>query len=52
MKAVEPLRYEAAAVREALLEVRNQAKDPIIRIEAESLAEEAFHCAQWSGMMC
>ncbi|XP_071060272.1 zinc finger MYM-type protein 1-like isoform X2 [Pseudochaenichthys georgianus] len=40
VKAVEPLRYEAAAVREALLEVRNQAKDPIIRIEAQSLAEE------------
>lgn len=40
MKAVEPLRYEAAAVREALLEVRNQAKDPVIRIEAQSLAEE------------
>ena len=40
VKAVEPLRYEAAAVREALLEVRNQAKDPMIRIEAQSLAEE------------
>ena len=54
MKAVEPLRYEATAVREALLEVRNQAKDPIIRIEAQSLAEEvgSFRFSLWSGMMC
>ena len=40
MKAVEPLRYEAAAVKDALLEVRIQTKDPIVRIEAQSLAEE------------
>ena len=54
VKAVEPLRYEATAVREALLEVRNQAKDPIIRIEAQSLAEEvgSFRFSLWSGMMC
>ena len=39
-ETVEPLRYEAAAVKDALLEVRNQPKDPIVRIVAQSLAEE------------
>ena len=37
-KSVEPLRYQAAAVREALIEVRDHTKDPVIKIEAQSLA--------------
>ena len=40
VKSVEPLRYQAAAVREALIEVRDQTKDPVIKIEAQSLSEE------------
>ncbi|KAK0148316.1 Zinc finger MYM-type protein 1 [Merluccius polli] len=40
VKSVEPLRYEAAAVREALIEVRDHTKDPIIKVEAQSLSEE------------
>ena len=40
VKGVEPLRYQAAAVREALIEVRHQTKDPVIKIEAQSLSEE------------
>ena len=40
MKAIEPLQYEAVAVRQTLLELRNQAKDPVIRAEALSLAQE------------
>lgn len=40
IKYVEPLKYQAAAVREALIEVRDQTKDPVIKIEAHSLSEE------------
>ena len=40
VKSVEPLRYQAAAVREALIEVRDHTKDPIIKVEAQSLSEE------------
>ncbi|XP_071210165.1 uncharacterized protein [Salvelinus alpinus] len=40
VKSVEPLRYQAAVVREALIEVRDQTKDPMIKIEAQSLSEE------------
>lgn len=40
IKSVEALRYQAAGVREALLEVRDKATDGNIRIEAQSLAEE------------
>lgn len=40
LKSVEPLRYEAATVREALIEVRDHTKDPIIKVEAQSLSEE------------
>ena len=36
----EALRYQAAAVREALIEVRDQTKDPVIKIEAQSFSEE------------
>ena len=40
VKRVEPLRYQAAAVREALIEVRDQTKDPVMKIEAQALSEE------------
>lgn len=40
VKSVETLRYHAAVVREALTEVRDQTKDPVIKIEAQSLSEE------------
>ena len=40
VKSVEPLRYQAAAVREALIKVRDQTKDPVIKIEVQSLSEE------------
>ena len=40
VKSVEPLRYQAAAGREALIEVRDQIKDPVIKNEAQSLSEE------------
>lgn len=40
VKSVEPLRYQTAAVREALIEVSDQTKDPVIKIEAQSLSEE------------
>nr|XP_046235720.1 uncharacterized protein LOC124054095 [Scatophagus argus] len=40
VKSVEPLRYEATAVREALIEVIDHTKDPIIKVEAQSLSEE------------
>uniref|UniRef100_A0A8C8DNF5 Zinc finger MYM-type protein 1-like n=1 Tax=Oryzias sinensis TaxID=183150 RepID=A0A8C8DNF5_9TELE len=40
VKSVEPMRYQSAAVREALLEVRDNTKDPVIKTEAQSLSEE------------
>lgn len=40
VKAVEPLLYETAAVREALLKVRKNSKNPIIKIEAQFLSKE------------
>jgi hypothetical protein len=40
VKSVEPLRYQGVVVREALIEVRDQTKDPVIKIEAQSLSEE------------
>ncbi|KAF7655967.1 hypothetical protein LDENG_00047980 [Lucifuga dentata] len=39
-KSVEAIRFQAAEIREALLEVREKATDPVVRIEAQSLAEE------------
>ena len=38
--SIEALRYQAEKVREALLEVRNEATDPVVAAEANSLAEE------------
>lgn len=40
VKSVEPMRYHGAAVREALIEVRNHTKDPAVKAEAQSLSEE------------
>lgn len=40
VNSIEPLRYQAGNVREALLEVREQANDSIVKVEAHSLAEE------------
>ncbi|XP_039622153.1 uncharacterized protein LOC120537339 [Polypterus senegalus] len=40
VKSVEPTRYHGAAVREALIEVRDNTKDPAIKAEAQSLSEE------------
>ena len=40
IKNIEPLRYQADKVREALLEVRENANDPIVKVESHSLAEE------------
>ena len=40
VKSVEPLRYRAAAVREALIELRDHVKDPVTKVEAQSLSEE------------
>uniref|UniRef100_A0A1A8BXN8 Uncharacterized protein n=1 Tax=Nothobranchius kadleci TaxID=1051664 RepID=A0A1A8BXN8_NOTKA len=40
VKSVEPMRYQGAAVREALIEVRDKTKDPAIKTEAQSLSEE------------
>ncbi|XP_023696748.2 52 kDa repressor of the inhibitor of the protein kinase-like isoform X1 [Paramormyrops kingsleyae] len=40
VEALKPLRYEMSGVREALLEVRGQTKDPVIKVEAQFLAEE------------
>lgn len=34
------MRYHGAAVREALIEVRNHTKDPAVKAEAQSLSEE------------
>ncbi|KAJ3595626.1 hypothetical protein NHX12_004929 [Muraenolepis orangiensis] len=38
VNSVEAVRYQAPQVREALLEVKDKAADPVIRIEAQSLA--------------
>ncbi|XP_059182372.1 uncharacterized protein LOC131961119 [Centropristis striata] len=40
IKSIEAVRYQAGQVREALLEVRETTKDPVVRVEAQSLAEE------------
>ncbi|KAJ3602844.1 hypothetical protein NHX12_030589 [Muraenolepis orangiensis] len=40
VNSMEAVRYQAPQVREALLEVKDKAADPVIRIEAQSLAEE------------
>ncbi len=40
VKSVEPMRYQGAAVREALSEVRDDTKDPAIKAETQSLSED------------
>lgn len=58
IKSVEPLRYQAAAVRDALIEVRDRTKDSAIKVEAQSLAEEvgsyrlAICSVVWYDLLC
>ncbi|XP_076049669.1 uncharacterized protein LOC143030406 [Oratosquilla oratoria] len=58
IKSVEPLRYQAAAVRDALIEVRDPTKDSTIKVEAQSLAEEvgsyclAICSVVWYDLLC
>ena len=58
IKSVEPLRYQAAAVRDALIEVRDHTKDSVIKVEAQSLAEEvgayrfAICSVVWYDLLC
>lgn len=40
VRSVEPLRYHAAAVEEAPIKARDHTKDPIIKVEVQSLSEE------------
>ncbi len=40
VKSVKPMRYKGTAVREALIEVRDNTKDPAIKAGAQSLSEE------------
>ena len=40
IKSIEAVRYQARQVRGALLEVRETTSDPVVRVEAQSLAEE------------
>uniref|UniRef100_A0A672Y3A4 TTF-type domain-containing protein n=1 Tax=Sphaeramia orbicularis TaxID=375764 RepID=A0A672Y3A4_9TELE len=40
ISSVKAVRYQAAEVRDALLEVRDNTTDPVIKTEAQSLAEE------------
>ena len=40
VKSVEPVRYQARQVREALVEVRETTADPVVKVEAQALAEE------------
>ncbi|KAL1277057.1 hypothetical protein QQF64_023730 [Cirrhinus molitorella] len=38
--SIQAVRYQAGQVREALLEVRETTADPVVKVEAQSLAEE------------
>ncbi|GAA6090969.1 zinc finger MYM-type protein 1-like [Tachysurus ichikawai] len=38
--SIQAVRYQAGQVREALLEVRETTQDPVVKVEAQSLAEE------------
>ncbi|KAL6486779.1 hypothetical protein MHYP_G00034050 [Metynnis hypsauchen] len=40
IKSVQAVRYQAGQVREALLEVRETAADPMVKVEAQCLSEE------------
>ncbi|KAK0147356.1 Zinc finger MYM-type protein 1 [Merluccius polli] len=57
INSIEALRYQADKVREALLEVRSNATDPVVKVEANSLAEEIgsfrFHicCVVWYDIL-
>ena len=59
IKSVEPLRYQAAAVRDALIEVKDHTKDSVIKIEADSLSEEVgsyrfaiCSVVSWYDLLC
>jgi len=58
IKSVEPVRYQAAAVRDALIEVRDHTKDSVIKVEAQSLSEEvgsyrfAICSVVWYDLLC
>ncbi|KAM4592407.1 zinc finger MYM-type protein 1-like [Odontesthes bonariensis] len=57
VNSVHAVRFQSAEVRDALLEVRDQAKEPIIKTEAQSLAEEvgSYHfaicCVVWYDIL-
>ena len=40
IKRIEAVKYPAGQIRDALLEVRETTADPVVRVEAQSLAEE------------
>uniref|UniRef100_A0A1A8MAA7 HAT C-terminal dimerisation domain-containing protein n=1 Tax=Nothobranchius pienaari TaxID=704102 RepID=A0A1A8MAA7_9TELE len=40
IKSIEAVRYQTGQIREALLELRETTADPVVRVEAQSLAEE------------
>lgn len=46
VKSVDPMRYQGAVMREALIEVGDNTKDPAIKAEAESLSEEVGRTLQ------
>lgn len=56
--SVQAVRFQSTEVRDALLEVRDKTKDPVIKTEAQSLAEEigsyrfAICCVVWYDILC
>lgn len=40
IKSIEAVKYQTAEVRDTLVEVRDTTGDPVVRVEAQSLAEE------------
>ena len=40
IKSIEAVKYQAGQIRDALLEVRETTAEPVVRVEAQSLAEE------------
>lgn len=58
VKSIEAVRYQAGQIREALLEVREKTADPVVRVEAQSLAEEigsfcfCICTAIWHDILC
>ena len=58
IKSVEPLSYQTAKVRDALIEVRNHTKDSVLKVDAHCLSEEVglYHFAifsvVWYDLLC